>query len=194
MVKKEIEELATVRLIHQSQDISKDIVAIEFELLYELFPLERNKSRYQSFTDSNFRQSLSYQTHWIEIRLYFPGPKLWIRPNSDSEIEFAIQRNGGVEEFVPLLFDNVRLTLSTLGIDEVIYDAISQEIKKRKFYQMRGGYEKARIDLLHPELKSKSLRASFLESYKAVGGEMSQNSRLLDILRDYSKIIASKAV
>ena len=95
---------------------------------------------------------------------------------------------------VPPLFDNICLTLVELEIKELYRDSYPKHIKKRKFYKMKGDYEKTRINMLHPELREKTLRESLLQSYKGIDGKLSPDSNLFEILKDYSKIIFEEVI
>ena len=211
MPKEKIGELNTLRILHKSKDVYQHILALEFELYYELSAFARKDDRSKIFEASQFLVDRREPMEYSESRLYLPGPKLFVRPSpsitvsTDEElqklemlandhefVQFAIQRNLGIEEFVPLLLDNVRLTLDELGIEEVQHDVVPRNIKRRKFYQRKGGYEIARVGMLHPELRGKSLRESLMESYRSVNGTLPQTAGLFDILKDYSKIIAKR--
>ncbi len=209
MSKEKIESLSTLRIISKSKEIWYHILAVNFELIYQLSPSDRQHNRNKTFLYEHYHAQRREPMQQTEQRLYFPGPKLFIRPHpsirtkTDDEykrleklvkshefVQFAIERNDGFEEYVPLLFNNVRLILDELDIEEVQQDNIPRNIKRRKYYKEQGGYDKARIGMLHPEMKDRSLKDSLMQSYRIVNGTLPSTSALFDILKDYSRIIS----
>jgi len=210
MAKEKIESMSTIRIIPKSKDIKEDIASLECELCYELSSDNQLIDRASSFlTHYDFLNSYNL-IDYKEYRICFPGPKLWIKkippfPETKEELQkitelrkdnffitFRISRNDGIEEYVPLLFDNIVITLNELGIKEFkqSYYPESLEkniksIKRREFYKRKGGYEKARIEILPPELREISLRESLINSYKDLEREPPQTSYLFELLKGY---------
>ncbi|MBI2971749.1 MAG: hypothetical protein HYY37_05010 [Candidatus Aenigmarchaeota archaeon] len=207
MPKALIEQLNTMRAFPKT-DAADAIRAVEFELVHELSPFARANSREQTFAELHYAARRWEPFAWTEYRLYFPGPKLWVKPrpllhalpDEDyrrmEELEpgyefasFAIQRNGGVEMLVPLLYDTARATLKELGIAEVRGDAcVPAHMKHRTTYRNSGEYETARRGRMHPSLGETTVRDSLLASYEAAGGRLPPGN-LLAVLTDYSRII-----
>lgn len=164
-ISEKIEDLSTIRILPKSKEFDDQISALEAELTFELLPqyrskfgdLDQRQSAFRTIHNRN-RQAWHRKQSDIEYRIFMPGPKLWISLNpsmgrlrlasSEEEehyqelskghefVQFRIDRNGGVENHVALLYDNVKLTLDQLGLEEFKGDDVPESTKQKIYGDM----------------------------------------------------------
>lgn len=209
--------LSTIRMVPKSGDIEEIVRTLIFELYYELYPENFQKSRTGCFLKGYYDTEGVGLIRETELRLYHRGLKFrfWlisvnsIRTSRELSyqrlgelgesfefLEFAIEEGSGTGEIVPLLYDNVRSTLNALGIDVLKEDDVPESVRKKKCYKNKGGYETARLGLLHPKLRDRLIAGESLEDiirefieglYRKLNYELPQTENPLDLLVDYSK-------
>lgn len=182
---------------------------LSYELSFDLlFPSVGGYSRLEYFAYlETHRKRDSYEFFPFGDRYGNPGPKLEIWPASrivgvderkrlaelagDSDLYgFRVLRNGADKIWVPVLFDNMRFVLDGLEIEVATEDTVPNDVTFSSFFNQHGGYDEFRTARLNTEVRLFSVKDSVRRSYAEVNGTLPEDSALIEVLKDYTRIIS----